>query len=133
MKQKINRDLRKYLKINKINEEEIEEINAIKQEIFNILDADNLETAKTLRNQLMNKKCSKNKFIHKILWKFTIPYFKKLTYHLENSNIPSTNNKIENIFQKVFPKHIKKTMRTEIGLLKRFNLKLEFWNINNKN
>ena len=49
----------------------------------------------------MNKKCSKNKFIYKILWKFTIPYFKKLTYHLENSNIPSTNNKIENIFQKV--------------------------------
>ena len=68
----------------------------------------------------MNKKDSKNNFIHKILWKFTIPYFKKLTYHLENSNIPSTNNKIENIFQKVFPKHIKKTMRTETGLLKRF-------------
>ena len=44
-----------------------------------------------------------------------------------------SNNKIENIFQKVFPKHIKKTMRTETRLLKRFNLKLEFWNINNKN
>ena len=46
MKQKINRDLRNYLKTNKINTEEIEEINTIKQEIFNILDADNLETVK---------------------------------------------------------------------------------------
>ena len=38
------------------------------------------------------------------------------TTHLENSNIPSTNNKIENIFQKVFPKHIKRTMKIEQGL-----------------
>ena len=54
------------------------------------------------------------------------------TIHLENSNIPSTNNKIENIFQKVFPKHIKRTMKIELGLLSRFMLKLNYWNIKNE-
>jgi len=70
---------------------------------------------------------------YKILWKFIIPYFKKLTNHLENTNIPSTNNKIENIFQKIFPKHIKRTMKIELGLLSRFMLKLNYWNIKNEN
>ena len=68
----------------------------------------------------------------KIVWKFTIPYFKKLTTHLENENIPSTNNKIENIFQKVFSKHIKRIMKIEQGLSSRFMLKLNHWNINNE-
>ena len=54
------------------------------------------------------------------------------TTHLENTNIPSKNNKIENIFQKVFPKHIKRTMKIELGLLSRFMLKLNHWNIKNE-
>ena len=46
-------------------------------------------------------------------------------------NIASKNNKIENIFQKVFPKHIKRTMKIEQDL-KRFMLKLNHRNIKNK-
>lgn len=133
VKQKINRDLKNYLKTNKISTEEIEEMKKVKQIVFDILDADNMKTAKTLRNELLHNTNIKNRFIYKILWKFTIPYFKKLTYHIESTNIQSTNNKIENIFQKVFPKHIKKTMKTENGLLTRFNLKLQHWNIKNAN
>ena len=87
---------------------------------------------KHLENELINKKYPKNKFTNKIIWRFIIPYFKKLTTHLENKNIPSTNNKIENIFQKVFPKHIKRTMKVELGLLTRFMLKLNYWNIKNE-
>ena len=45
---------------------------------------------------------------------------------------PSTNNKIGNIFQKVFPKHIKRTMKIVQGLLRRFMLKLNHVNIKNK-
>lgn len=63
---------------------------------------------------------------------FIIPYFKKLTTPLENKNIPSTNNEIENIFQKVFLKHIKRTIKVELGLLTRFMLKLNYWNIKNE-
>ena len=47
--------------------------------------------------------------------------------------MPATNNKIENISQKVFLKHIKRTMKIEYGLLKRFMLKLNHWNIKNEN
>ncbi|WP_231476049.1 hypothetical protein [Methanobrevibacter oralis] len=78
---------------------------------------------------MIDKKYPQKNFTNKILWKFIIPYFKKLTNHLENTNIPSTNNKIENTFQKVFPKHIKRTMKIEVGLLSRFMLKLNYWNI----
>jgi hypothetical protein len=37
------------------------------------------------------------------------------------------------IFQKVFPKHIKRTMKIEQGFLKRFVLKLYYWNIKKEN
>ena len=87
---------------------------------------------KKLRNELIDKNYPRNKFTDKLIWKFIIPYYKKLTTHLENTNIPSTNNKIENIFQKVFPKHIKRTMKIEQGLLTRFMLKLNHWNIKNE-
>ena len=88
---------------------------------------------KHLENELINKKnFRKTSLQNKIIWRFIIPYFKKLTTHLENKNIPPTNNKIENIFQKVFPKHIKKTMKVKLGLLTRFMLKLNHWNIKNE-
>ena len=84
------------------------------------------------------------------MWKFVIPNFNKLIIPIENSIIPSTNNKIENIFQKIFPKHmtnnkienifqkifpkhIKRRMKIEKGLLTRFMLKLNYWNVNNAN
>ena len=104
----------------------------LKQHIFKILDANNLDEAKKLRDELIDKNYPKNKFTHKIVWKFIIPYFKKLTTHLENKNIPSTNNKIENIKQKKKKKHIKRTMKIELGLLSRKIKKLNHWNIKKK-
>ena len=96
------------------------------------MDAKNLNDAKNLQNQLLDKKYSKNNFTINIVDKVIIPNFQKLTTHLENTNIQSTNNKIKNIFQKVFPKHIKITMKIEQGILRRFMLKLNHWNIKNK-
>ena len=121
-----------YFDKNQLTDEEKELLTDLKQDIYKILDAKTVNDAKKLRDMLIDKKYPKNKIIDKILWKFTIPYFKKLTTHLENTNIPSTNNKIENIFQKVFPKHIKRTMKIELGLLSRFMLKLNYWNIKNE-
>ncbi len=100
-----------YFDKNELTDEEKELLTDLKQDIYKILDAKTLKDAKKLRDALIDKKYPKNKFTDKILWKFIIPYFKKLTTHLENTNIPSTNNKIENIFQKIFPKHIKRTMK----------------------
>lgn len=132
VKQAVNKRFKDYFDKNPLSEDEKDILNCLKHDIYKILDAKDLNTAKELRNELINKKYTKNKFTNKILWKFIIPYFKKLTTHLENTNIPSTNNKIENIFQKVFPKHIKRTMKIEQGLLARFMLKLNYWNLNNE-
>ena len=124
VKQAINKRFKDYFDKNQLTDEEKEILTDLKQDIYKVLDAKTLNDAKKLRDMLIDKKYPKNKFTDKILWKFIIPHFKKLTTHLENSNIPSTNNKIENIFQKVFPKHIKRTMKIELGLLSRFKLKL---------
>ena len=132
VKQAVNKRFKDYFDKNPLSEDEKDILNCLKQDIYKILDAKDLNSAKKLKNELIDKKYPKNKFTNKILWKFVIPYFKKLTIHLENTNIPSTNNKIENIFQKVFPKHIKRTMKIELGLLSRFMLKLNHWNIKNE-
>lgn len=133
VKQRINKRIRNYFDKNKLDEKSIDRLINLKQLIFQLLDAKTLDESKNIRDKLINFKCENNKFIKKLLWNFIIPHFKKLTTHLENQYIPSTNNKIENIFQKVFPKHIKRTMKIENGLLKRFMLKLNHWNIKNEN
>ena len=133
VKQRINKRFRNYFDKNKLDEKSIDGLINLKQLIFQLLDAETLDESKNIRDKLINFKCENNKFIKKLLWNFIIPHFKKLTTHLENQYIPSTNNKIENIFQKVFPKHIKRTMKIENGLLKRFMLKLNHWNIKNEN
>ena len=132
VKQAINKRFKDYFDKNQLKEEEFKELIDLKKHIFKILDAKNLNDAKKLRNILFERKFPQNKFIIKIVDKFIIPYFQKLTNHLENKNIPSTNNKIENIFQKVFPKHINRTMKIEQGFLTRFMLKLNYWNIKNE-
>lgn len=132
VKQAINKRFKDYFDKNQLKEEEFEELIDLKKHIFKILDAENLNDAKNLRKRLFERKFPQNTFTIKIVDKFIILYFQKLTNHLENKNIPSTNNKIENIFQKIFPKHIKRTMKIEQGLLSRFMLKLNYWNIKNE-
>ena len=133
VKQRINKRFRNYFDKNKLDEKIIDKLINLKQLIFQLLDAETLDESKNIRDKLINFKCENNKFIKKLLWNFIIPHFKKLTTHLENQYTPSTNNKIENIFQKVFPKHIKRTIKIENRLLKRFMLKLNHWNIKNEN
>lgn len=131
-KQKINRDIKKYIKQNKLTKKEEKEIEKLKKEIFKILDSKKIETSKKILKKLIEENKENNNIIIEILWEFIIPYFKNLTYAKENRNIESTSNKIENIFQKVFPKSIKKRMKTKYGILNRFKLKLEYWNEKNK-
>ena len=131
VKQMINRRFKDYFDKNELNDKQYDELIELKKDIFKALDAKSLNDANKLQDELIGKNYPKNKFTDKLIWKFIIPYFKKLTTHLENTNIPS-NNKIENIFQKVFPKHIKRTMKIELGLLSRFMLKLNHWNIKNE-
>lgn len=126
-KQKINRNIREDKKRNNYSNEELEYLNYCKQLVFDVLNANDLESAKKGRNYLISIQNNLPKVIFNLLWFFIIPYFKTITFHLENSNVPTTSNKIENFFQKVFPKHIKKTLRTFEGARTRFSLKTKYW------
>lgn len=59
------------------------------------------------------------------------PYYKNLTYFLENTKIESTSNIIERIFEDLAPKHVMKYYKTLKGFLSRFNLKLKRWDERN--
>ena len=133
VKQNINKRFKEYIDKNQLTDDDTEILAHLKADIYKILDAESVINAKTVRDKLIDNKYPKNNFIDKILWKFVIPNFNKLIIPIENSIIPSTNNKIENIFQKIFPKHIKRRMKIEKGLLTRFMLKLNYWNVNNAN
>ncbi|MFM5882135.1 hypothetical protein [Methanobrevibacter gottschalkii] len=87
------------------------------------MDAETLNDAKKLCDILIDKKYPQNNFTNKILWKFTIPYFKKLTNHLENTNIPSTNNKNRKHLPKSIPKTHKKNNENKIKSLKPIHAK----------
>ena len=133
VKQNINKRFKDHIDKNQLTNEDTEILDHLKADIYKILDSESVIDAKIVRDKLIDNKYPKNNFIDKILWKFVIPNFNKLIIPIENSIIPSTNNKIENIFQKIFPKHIKRRMKIEKGLLTRFMLKLNYWNVNNAN
>ena len=131
VKQKINRDVKDYIEENNPEDEEIELIKSYKKRIFHIIDAKSIDLAEKEKINIMNEIESVPPIIHEIMWDFIIPYFKKLTYYLLDENIESTNNKIENCFQKNFNKSTKKKYKTEKGILKRFDLKIDIGNNDN--
>lgn len=132
-KQKVNRDIRNYLKKNKVSDEELELIKSLKQDIFDLLDSETIENAEKIREKFFRLNKDLPWIIFKIVWDLVIPDFKKLTWSILDDKIESTNNKIENSFLKILPKHIKKRLKSEIGILSRFSLKIENWNSHNAN
>jgi len=50
-----------------------------------------------------------------------MPYFKTFFASIEDGNIERTSNKIENIFQKTFPKSVKRLMKIKRGVMSRIN------------
>ena len=103
-------------------------LNSYKKRIFDIFNSKSINSAKKRRDDLINEMGSLPTPIYKIMWDLIIPYFKKLTYYLLDENVEPTNNKIENIFQKNFNKSIKKKYKTDDGILKRFDIRINNWN-----
>jgi len=130
-KQLINREIRDYITKNNTSEEEIEIIIDYKRLFFDIIDADSINDAKEKRDKLFYLDSNVPKVIRKLTSDLIIPEFKKLTNYLTDSKIAITSNKIENCFLKNFPKHIKKLFKTDEGILKRFDLKLKYWDEDN--
>lgn len=130
-KQLINREIRDYIDKNNTPEEEIEIIHNYKRLFFDIIDANSIKDAKEKRDELFYLDSNIPMVIRKLTSNLIIPEFKKLTNYLTDSKIAITSNKIENCFLKNFPKHIKKLFKTDKGILKRFNLKLKYWDEDN--
>lgn len=130
-KQLINREIRDYIDKNNTPEEEIEIIHNYKRLFFDIIDADSMKDATEKREELFYLDSNIPMIIRKLASNLIIPEFKKLTNYLTDSKIAITSNKIENCFLKNFPKHIKKLFKTDEGILKRFNLKLKYWDEDN--
>ena len=71
MKQAVNKRFKDYFDKNPLSEDEKDILNCLKQDIYKILDAKDLNTAKELRNELINKNIQKQ--VHKQnFWKFII-------------------------------------------------------------
>lgn len=119
-----------FKKKNNTFEDEITLIKTYEMNIFEIIDLKSLKTAKEKRNKLFKLKSDIPSIIRKIIWNLIIPQFKKITNHLKDKNIIRTNNKIENSFLKNFLNHIKKIFKTDKGILKRLDLRLDCWNTN---
>ena len=132
-KQKIYRDINEYIDENNSSEIELKIINHYKLMIYELIDAEDLETSNSIKNELIGRSGELPEIIYKILWEFIVPYFKYLTWHLDDDNIESTSNKLENCFLKNFNKTTKKMYKSENGILKRFDLKLNNWNEDNAN
>ena len=107
VKQNINKRFKDHIDKNQLTNEDTEILNHLKADIYKILDSESVIDAKIVRDKLIDNKYPKNNFIDKILWKFVIPNFNKLIIPIENSIIPSTNNKI----RKYLPKNISKTYK----------------------
>jgi hypothetical protein len=57
-----------------------------------------------------------------------MPYFKTFFVFLEDKNIERTTNKLENIFQKTFPKRVKRLMKIKTGIMSRIKIRTEIQN-----
>ncbi len=129
----INRIIRKEVNNKNPSKEQKDKIEQYKAKITNLLDSENFQKAREKLHKILEDTEKKPEVIKYLLKNLMIPYLRHLTYYTEDENIAPTSNKLENAFQKIFPKHIKKTMKTIQGVLKRFQLKLEFWNSRNEN
>ena len=129
--QNINKKIKEYSKKNKLNNEEIEELYKQKDEINNIINTTDYNQSLNNIQNILKKPKEYYTVIYSICKDFLRPYLRNITQYMENPKIESTSNKIENMFQKIMPKHIKKRMKTEKGLESRFMLCLWRWDQDN--
>ena len=110
----------------KETQDKIDEIRDNIKKISNIFKSNKLSTAKSKLTRLRSKIDQLPDEIVKSINRI-YDNFDKLTNHLSDENIPSTNNKIELYFKTTLPKQLKKRYRTIRGLQRRVNLARIRW------
>ena len=120
-----NKNIKKYIRENKLTKKEIDKIQEEKLELFSLFESKSLKNARNKMNEISNKIKGYSKVIQSIISDSLIPYFKTFFAFLEDPNIERTSNKIENIFQKTFPKSVKKLMKIKRRVMSRINIRIE--------
>jgi len=123
-----NKIIKKHIKENKLTNEEINKIRKEKLELFSLFESKSFKNARNNLNEMLNKINDYSKVIQLIICDSLMPYFKTFFAFLEDENIERTTNKIENIFQKTFPKSVKKLMKIKTGAMSRINIRKEIQN-----
>lgn len=82
-------------------------------------------------NEILNQIRDYSKIIQSITMDLLRPYFKTFFAYLLDENIERTSNKLENKFQKTFPKSIKRIMKIKKGAMSRINIRKEILNQKN--
>ena len=131
LQQKINRDLRKFIKENNLNENEINKLYQQKKRINLIIYAQTIKNARKILEDILNNKKNYYKPIIEICEKTIQPYLKNIKKNCEDSKIESNNSRLENMFMKIMPKHIKRKIKTFKGAETRAKLTLAFWDLKN--
>ena len=91
------------------------------------MDANDLNSAKTFRNKLINKKYPKTNLQTKSWGNLSLFTLKKITTPLENKKIFHRQTIKSKISSKKYCQHIKRTMKIELRVLIRFMLKIKSW------
>jgi hypothetical protein len=123
-----NKVIKKHIKENKLSDDEIDQIREEKLELFSLFESKSFKNARTILNKMLNKINGYSKAIQSILCGSLMPYFNTFFAFLEDGNIERTSNKIENVFQKTFPKSVKKLMKIKKGVMSRINIRKEIQN-----
>jgi len=127
VKKEINTWIKKYKRKNKTHTEELNQINNYKNQIFEIIDSQNYNTAKKLFYKLKQQINNIPYQFRKIITKKFLVHFDRFVNYLKDPNISKTSNKIENYFRTTLPKAIKRIFKTTHGLQEYLTLQKEKW------
>jgi len=127
----LNKVIKKYVKENDLSDEEIDKIREEKLELFSLFDSKDFKSARNKFDKILSKVKEFSEVIQSIIIDSFMPYFKTFFVFLDDHNIESTSNKLENFFKRTLPKSVKKIMKTKNGVKSRTTLRTEIWNRTN--
>ena len=105
---------------------ELQDQESITERIRAIYDTDTEKAAKQRFNTIYNKINQFDKNTQNFLKTLKKKFNKTTEYH-KNPQIPRTNNKIEGYFKITLPSHLKRTFRTQKGLIRWIRLQKARW------
>lgn len=112
---KLEKEIKEHKKEKRTKNKELKEIDKDKKRIQIIWDSKTIKEATRKFNTIYNQKDHLNPIITKFLEKIK-SNLDVIFNHIENKNIPATNNTIENYYRTTLPRFRKKIFRTIKGL-----------------